>query len=337
MKESLLSILACPHCQADLSLQAEEQHQTEIISGSLHCSGCHRAYAIEQGVPCLLYHPEANLTRQAFSDQWGLRFEGEFDQEDRVWGLDPDKRAKWLLTQFVDPVQKGEWILDAGCGSAEGAYALARQRPEAEVVGLDFNHALKYAAQEAKNVPNLHFVQGDVMHPPFKAGSFMKLYSLGVLHSTPDTAQAFRAIAPLVASKGRLIVWLYPDPWENPLWIPYYAVRDIGFLGQGHRLPLALRRKLVDLHALGMLPLFAGYNMLRKLGVTSTPADEDVFVENMSLSELYKTLAFGLFDNVSPEYQFRHKKQEVMQWFAENGFVEIKAGPIEGTFSGKRV
>lgn len=342
MKEALLSVLACPHCQADLSLQADEYHQTEIRSGTLTCSGCDRAYIIDRGVPCLLYDEVGDLSQQAFSDQWRLRHEGDFDfdfnfnERKLVWGLDPDRRAQWLLAQFIDPVQAGEWILDAGCGFADNTYALARQQPEAEVVGLDFNHTLKDTAREADQVPNIHFVQGDVMHPPFKPGAFGKLCSLGVLHSTPDTATAFKAIAPLVAPAGRLLVWLYPDPWEDPLWLPYYSVRDVGFLGQGHRLPLGIRRKLVNLHAVGMLPLFAGYNLLRKLGSALNPSEGNIFVESMSLPELHKTLAFGLFDNVSPEYQFRHKKREVRQWFADNGFIEIKAGPVVGTYSGKR-
>jgi uncharacterized protein YbaR (Trm112 family) len=335
MKKSLLPILACPYCQGTFTLQDEVTNQTEIISGKLACSACGQTFFIQGGVPNLLDHADADVTQRGFADQWNLRFDGKFENQE-VFGLRPEKRAKFMLAQCVDPVQPDEWIVDVGCGSAEITQAIAAQHPEAQVVGFDFSPTLQQSAQNALDVPNLHFVQGDVMRPPFKPNTFMKLFAIGVLHHTADTAAAFQSAASLVAVGGRMLAWIYPDPLENPLLLPYYSIRDINFLGQGHRLPTRWRVRLAKLHAATLLPSFAvGYNLCQK--IEAMVKDEgDADLAEMSLSDLHKSLSFILLDNISPEYQFRHKKQEVMSWFKAQGFVELETNHF-GLYSGKRM
>ena len=50
--ESLLSILACPACKADV----------ELIEGRIVCKGCGRKYPIRDGVPVMLVDE---------AEQWG--------------------------------------------------------------------------------------------------------------------------------------------------------------------------------------------------------------------------------------------------------------------------
>jgi uncharacterized protein YbaR (Trm112 family) len=334
MKESLLPILACPHCYGDLNLHDEITDNTEIIEGILQCSACDRTFIIEAGVPNLLYQTEADITQRGFMDQWELRSEGKFENK-LVFGLRPEKRAEFMRAQMVEPVQPDEWLLDLGCGSAEITYALAAQHPEAQVVGFDYSSTLQQSARNAFNVPNLHFVRGDAMRPPFKPFVFMKLFAIGVLHHSSNTAEAFQATAALVARGGRMMIWLYPDPLENPLMIPYYSIRDLNFLGQGHRLPTRWRARLAKLQALPLLPSFAlTYNLLQK-AETLFKGEAEAGLVAMSPTELHQSLSFILLDNISPEYQFRHKKQEVMSWFKAEGFVEAVTNHF-GLYSGKR-
>jgi len=330
-----MPILACPHCQGTFRLRDEMTDQTEIISGVLECSACGQTFFIEHGVPNLLDQADADVTRRGFTDQWNLRFDGQFENRE-VFGMRPEKRAKFMVERCVDSVQPNEWIVDIGCGSAEVTRAIAVQHPEAQVVGFDFSSTLQQSAQNALDVPNLHFVQGDVMRPPFKSNTFMKLFAIGVLHHTADTATAFEAAASLVASGGRMLAWIYPDPLENPLLLPYYGIRDLTFLGQGHRLPTRWRVRLARLQAATLLPSFAlGYNLCQKIE-TIVRDEADVDLAEMSLSDLHKSLSFILLDNISPEYQFRHKKQEVMSWFTAQGFVELETNHF-GLYSGKRL
>jgi uncharacterized protein YbaR (Trm112 family) len=54
LKSSLLDILACPVCKADLSLESPVLRDDEIVSGTLRCVKCGEAYPIEKGIPNLL-------------------------------------------------------------------------------------------------------------------------------------------------------------------------------------------------------------------------------------------------------------------------------------------
>ena len=54
MKRELLDILACPICKGKLELEATEEEEPEIISGSLFCPGCDRHYPITNAIPHLL-------------------------------------------------------------------------------------------------------------------------------------------------------------------------------------------------------------------------------------------------------------------------------------------
>lgn len=54
MKPDLLEILRCPACRAELKLTTDEVHGTEILRGTLTCTGCGEKYPIEDGIPDLL-------------------------------------------------------------------------------------------------------------------------------------------------------------------------------------------------------------------------------------------------------------------------------------------
>ncbi|MDP2730943.1 MAG: methytransferase partner Trm112 [Dehalococcoidales bacterium] len=54
MKKELMDILACPVCKRELELNAVEEDEGEVISGSLHCPRCDRLYPIIDSIPNLL-------------------------------------------------------------------------------------------------------------------------------------------------------------------------------------------------------------------------------------------------------------------------------------------
>jgi uncharacterized protein len=54
MKRTLLEILCCPVCKGDLELTVDEEDETEIVKGTLHCNLCKVDYPVEEGIPDLL-------------------------------------------------------------------------------------------------------------------------------------------------------------------------------------------------------------------------------------------------------------------------------------------
>ncbi|MEH1901394.1 MAG: methyltransferase domain-containing protein [Nostoc sp.] len=350
MKKTLLSILACPCCQGQIELKPKETIENgEVISGTLQCLNCWTEFSIYQGVPCMLPREQQIKSSKGFTEQWKYRFSGEFETN-YLYGLNPTRRIENATAKFVDPIQADEWILDAGCGSAEMTFAAANNYPQAQIVGLELSEAIRLAAKEAGSFPNLHFVQGDVMNPPFKQLTFSKVYSMGVLHHTSNTKAAFDSISSLVLQYGNLVIWLYPDPIECPANIPYYGIRDIVFLGMGHKVPPELCLWLVKFYTGIFLPFIIisqwlgkeFYHFSQKTDFLifdkeslSEIYEATAFINNLTLLEMFNAISFWIFDDVTPEFQFRHKRQEVINWFKENRFDEAHADTI-GTYWGKR-
>ena len=54
MKRSLLDILVCPTCKAELTLTVDYEEDGEIVTGSLRCDACDETYPIEDTIPNML-------------------------------------------------------------------------------------------------------------------------------------------------------------------------------------------------------------------------------------------------------------------------------------------
>ena len=54
MKKDLMDILVCPVCKGELTLNVDEENETEIVTGSLHCAKCDVTYPITDTIPNLL-------------------------------------------------------------------------------------------------------------------------------------------------------------------------------------------------------------------------------------------------------------------------------------------
>lgn len=318
MKPHALHVLACPVCRGALGLEAERRDGEEVISGSLECQECRRGFRIEGGVPRFVVEREPDRTIRNFSAQWRLRLSGRFEGEDLLYGHDSLSLTRWLFRNCLGGVAPGDWMLDAGCGSGEKAARAAREHPSLQVVALDASEAVALYARRWTDLPNLHFVQADVRRPPLREAAFAKVLSWGVLHHTDSTRASFETLSRLVSPGGRMAVWIYPHPAEDGLFSKYYWVRDSHFLGRGHRLPPRLRFWLVLLYCALTFPLLllvCRYEVSRKYG-----GADYMRLNELPLAPRFKALAFILYDNISPEHQFRHRREEVLGWFREGGF-----------------
>ncbi len=54
MKRDLMEILVCPVCKGELQLNAEEEVDEEVVTGSLYCGACDESYPIEDTIPNML-------------------------------------------------------------------------------------------------------------------------------------------------------------------------------------------------------------------------------------------------------------------------------------------
>jgi 2-polyprenyl-3-methyl-5-hydroxy-6-metoxy-1,4-benzoquinol methylase len=196
---------------------------------------------------------------------------------------------------------QGKLVMDAGCGG--GRYARLAAEHGAEVVAMDLSAAVRQARASTRHLPNVTVVQGNLLNPPLAPGSFDIVYSIGVLHHTPDTHAAFRAIARLVKPGGHLAVWLYRrNTW--PQEIINTAGRTLTTRMPRPALLLMARAGAIA----GSVPLLKHLNK----------------VINFSAHPRWETRVCDTFDWWAPRYQFHHTEQELVRWFQETGFESVR-------------
>ncbi len=215
---------------------------------------------------------------------------------------------------------RGKRVLEVGCGM--GKYVRAVADHGGMAVGLDLSHSLDRARRDHGVRRDLQWVRGNILEPPFKEGVFDFGYSVGVLHHTPDCAAAFRRSASLVREGGHLAVWLYPTERMGTR----YA-RLVRFVQDSLMRPITSR-----------LP-HAGLALLcRGLGRLTFWRDEAARAGHSFRARLYALVAVGAhsdpeiaaflnFDWYGPEYRSYHSEDELLRWYREARFEDVRIGP----------
>ena len=255
---------------------------------------------------------------QRFDFEWVSCWTGWFESKSRCHGFDHDAYVGWMRNRLAElgPLEPGERILDAGCGSGEKTRVLAELCPVQQVVGLDLGiGALERASAQFGTVKNLDYVQGNILQPPFREKAFRWGISIGMLHHTPDTRRAFAAFRKLLADDPAVLIWIYRPFWDAPEMRLMYFCGDVLFLGQSPKLPPRLTRFRSGRwrHV---------YRWPTSTAAARTAAGQDLpFFRpgEMTFGEGFTVKVFHLFDTLLPRYQFRHTPREVEGWFEEEG------------------
>jgi SAM-dependent methyltransferase len=315
----------------------------EIEAGILSCS-CRTVYPVDEGIPRML--PDALDELDSFSETYrnNLISTGALAASQKSEpSLRMQKKTKasfgyqWLRYNANDVLEdhtvfladsqlsgeaiQNKLVLDAGCGM--GRYTAVAAGMGAEIIGLDLSKSVLKAYEKTRPHPFAHIIQADIMRLPFRIGQFDVIYSLGVLHHTPDARQAFLQLTKRLKENGIISVWLYgtagsfADFKTNPLKTDRAQYFASTLAQQMHWLLVSLRESLYNclriittrmnvpllymlcypLAALGKIPLF------KYLTASVHPKWRVRLQEN--------------FDWFSPEYQSHHTKEEVLAWFAE--------------------
>jgi SAM-dependent methyltransferase len=305
VKKTFLTILCCPRCRGPLHGRDTSVETSSLVTGSLDCPKCALSYPVIGGCPVLLEDAgRLHRTRRSFGRQWTLQAVGRFE-DDTIYGKRPEEELRDFQNAFrLSDLKElsGKIILDAGCGSGRLTASLARAVPDATVVGIDISEAAGIASERCRDLPNAHVVQGNLLAPPFPLQRFDYIWSEGVIHHTPDTRVGFEVLDSLLKRDGRIYLWLYPNYKVNP----FRAARTL--LHKPFLLPPAVLYGLSWL--LGGL-LFGALRMVNLAGLVSKRYER-------------KTLVFGFYDNLSPEFQNRHSKEEVEGWFVSKAYSDVQ-------------
>jgi arsenite methyltransferase len=181
------------------------------LDGDALVSAAGARYAVVRGIPRLVVARDDDQaqTSESFGYKWGRRDTYESDEWREV-------AREWLLRRygFGDAAEmraalSGTRLLDAGCGAGFSASLWLSEAWEGHYVGVDISSAVDVAAERLTFLPRADFVQADVLALPFGEGAFDAAIAEGVLHHTPSTAEALRALARAVCPGGKVLFYVY--------------------------------------------------------------------------------------------------------------------------------
>jgi SAM-dependent methyltransferase len=251
---------------------------------------------------------------ESFGREWNWFEVTQLDRpdEDQV----ESRRTFFQKTGFSPEELEGSRVLDVGCGM--GRFAEVAAAHGAEVVGVDLSIAVEAANRNLGQLPNTAFIQADVFDLPLQPETFDLIYSIGVLHHTPDTRAAFAELPKLLKPGGRIAIWVYSG--EQPLWYRSSDVYRRLTTKMDHGRLLRLCNAVAPLGRLYRTRF--GKYLTPLLPVSSHPDPE------------WRVL--DTFDWYAPKYQWKHGWREVEGWFRETGLKDIRRHDFPIAVSGRR-
>jgi 2-polyprenyl-3-methyl-5-hydroxy-6-metoxy-1,4-benzoquinol methylase len=308
LSADLQAILRCLSCGSKL--------EGDQAAGFV-CPACKRVYPNLQGIARFV---DAQNYAASFGFQWHHYQTTQLDHDE----LRESERHFLAKTALRPEDLKGKLVLDVGCGM--GRFAEVATRFGARVVGVDLSAAAEVAA---KNLAGRDFVafQADVFALPFAPEAFDIIYSIGVLHHTPDCEGAVKALDKYLKPGGLLVVWLYSG------YNKWYRFSDFWRRYTHKMKPENLHRVLKV-----AVPFF--YNLqqgLRRAPLLGRPAAglvQHVFPVNRQKDPELRML--DTFDWYSPKYQSKHTYEQVFKWYEAMGMEDMRVGEISIAVRGRK-
>jgi SAM-dependent methyltransferase len=320
MKRELLDILCCPECKGELRLEEALHSGAEVESGWLVCL-CGKRFPIRNFIPRFV---TSDQYADSFSLEWTIHARTQLDRN----GSTRSRDTFFEKTGFSPESFPGKWVLDVGVGS--GRFADVASNCGANVVGIDLSFAVDAARGNFTNRSNIHLIQADVFRLPFRLGSFDFIYSIGVLHHTPNCREAFAQLPPFLVPGGSIAIWVY--------------AKDLYEYQSGNGIPMAKwKRSLFSFkHRSSLLTsgLYRQFTTRMNLRVLYRLCHLAIpywyFTQLPLIGHLFRILwpisperraewrVLDTFDWYSPRYQSKHSFNEVRHWFEEAGLSEVR-------------
>jgi ubiquinone/menaquinone biosynthesis C-methylase UbiE/uncharacterized protein YbaR (Trm112 family) len=315
-----------------------DDFNTEIIDGVLLNERRRIMYPVFKGVPRLLIFDHS--LQQIFKDEFARELKIYSNQgyefpnnnsvpgeenvlksfstewtdygfsEDAYWGQTAEVYNNSLFATLRNENQnlEGGLVLEVGIGSGGSANDMSKKF-KCNLIGMDLGYSVDVAFKNFSMNPFFHIVQASAFHLPFRNHSFDFVYSHGVIHHTFNTKIAFKNLSTLPKSNGRLYVWVYSflnetrtakrkiimilerlvRPWcaELPSWLQTIVLQPI-----------------VPLYILHQNAVYKGQKGMARYS--------------------WREALHAARDRFTPKYIHRHSEEEVMSWFAEHNFTDIR-------------
>jgi arsenite methyltransferase len=269
--------------------------------------------------------------RDSFAYKWDRRETYESDRRREI-------AATWILERYgfdsVDQLRAHlvaeSPVLDVGCGAGYTAATWLAPGWGGRYVGADISRAVDVARERLEHIDGTSFLQADVLDLPFRPESFGAIMAEGVLHHTPSTEAAFKALVPLLRRGGELLVYVYRRKAPLRELADDYLRERIGELPAEQawdelrpvtRLAQALSELEVEVDVPEDVPL---------LGIEAGRHDVQRLIY-WHFAKLFWHPELSLeennhvqFDWYHPRYAHRHTEDELLRWCDDEGLDVVR-------------
>jgi 2-polyprenyl-3-methyl-5-hydroxy-6-metoxy-1,4-benzoquinol methylase len=281
------------------------------------CPACKRIYPAAEGVARFV---DAQQYAASFGFQWQRYQKTQLDHDE----LHEAEHHFVEKTALCPNDLRGKLALDIGCGV--GRFAEVATRWGARVIGIDLSTSVEVAA---KNLASRDFnaFQADVFALPFATETFDVIYSIGVLHHTPDCEAAVKALDKYLKPGGLLAVWLYSG-YNN-----WYRFSDF-WRRYTHKM------KPETLHSVLKVAVPLSYNLqqgLKRVPVVGHRAANFVYhAFPVNRQKDPESRLLDTFDWYAPKYQSKHTYEQVFQWYEAMGMEDMHVGGVPVAVRGRK-
>ncbi|SDT83984.1 class I SAM-dependent methyltransferase [Desulfobacula phenolica] len=247
MKKWLQEHLICPECldsKTALTLEIQEEHNDDILEGTLNCPGCGSRYLIQEGVAVIvpqktLPHTKGHTTynsQSMMSAYLWSHYSEFFNGPDAT-----DAYRKWA-SYFK---QTDGWALDIGCSVGRLSFELSKTHTY--VIGVDTSLSFIKKARQLLSDKNLEFdliVEGhiteereceldpeydynatefivaDALALPFRSDLFATAASVNILEKLPDPIQHLKEVNRILQKEQANFLFSDPFSWDESVSSP---------------------------------------------------------------------------------------------------------------------
>lgn len=144
----------------------------------------------------------------------------QFERLAPVWDRRRGPESLPPLTSALERIEPPRRVLDLGTGTGQGARAIAKRFPEAEVIGVDLAPAMVEEAKkllEPELADRVRYQAADASRLPFEDGTFDLVVLLNMI---PFFEELVRVTAP-----GGAIVFAFSYGSATPIYVPTETLR----------------------------------------------------------------------------------------------------------------